>query len=89
MPSLINIAEGWHNYITGNRHTKELMLKRLSTCGKCPHKQQLTEAGKIIIGLFNERGSLYKCRLCNCPLAAKTSAPGESCPDGRWDVAGT
>ena len=91
MAGLVTIAEGWYNFTTGNRHVKELMSKRLAICDVCPHKQQLSTAGKLIVTKINKEASLFKCAICTCPLAAKTAAMGESCPDNpkRWDIAGT
>lgn len=86
---LINIAEGWHNYIMSSKYTQKLMKSRLDICDECPKKEQLSFIGQKIVGAINKEGSLYRCGHCKCPLAAKTASVNESCPLGKWGIAGT
>jgi hypothetical protein len=81
---LISIAKGWYNFINGTEEVKSLMQLRLNICDTCPDKVQLTTAGQKLIQAVNKEGSIYKCRLCTCPLAAKTNSPDEGCPAGKW-----
>jgi len=86
--NLIDIARGWYNFTAGSSYVKVLMEKRLAICDKCPHKKQLSPAGKLLVQAINEDGNLFKCGICHCPLAALTSLPGSKCRDGRWGPAG-
>lgn len=86
---LQNIAEGWYNYIASSKYTQRLMKSRLDICDTCSKKEQLSPIGKKIVSAINEEGSLFRCGECKCPLAAKTASPSESCPLGKWSIAGT
>lgn len=82
------IGQGWFNYMKGSSFTKNLMTKRLAICEQCPHKKQLSGTGKVIVQAIHEEGSIYRCGLCNCPLATLTAAPGAGCKDKRWAPVG-
>ncbi len=86
--NLVDIAKGWWNYSRGESYTKNLMEKRLEICGVCPHKVQISTAGKILIQLVNEDGNLFQCGLCGCPLDPLTANPTSRCKDNRWLPAG-
>lgn len=86
--NLLDIATGWYNYINGNIGTKQLMDQRLRICETCPNKIQLNQAGQLLITTINEEGSIYKCGLCGCPLAALTANPSSACKDKRWKAFG-
>jgi len=89
LSQLINIAEGWFDFIQGTPYTKELMRFRLAICDNCPQKKQMSALGKFLVSTVNNEASLFKCAKCNCLLASKTAAPGSKCPLGKWDIAGT
>jgi len=89
LKALSHIARGWYNFSKATPYIRELMSQRLEICDSCSYKQQLNAAGKKIVRMINEDGSLYKCGKCNCPLSAKTADPSSSCPIGKWDIAGT
>jgi rubrerythrin len=84
MASLIEIGQGWYNFIKGDSNTKQLMHVRLSVCDTCPSKKQLTPAGKVIIELLNKDGSIFMCKECGCPLSAKSANPESKCPLNKW-----
>ena len=88
--NLFNIAKSWYEFQKGTQETRILMDKRLAICEKCPHKEQLSSIGKILVTSVNEQGSLYRCGICKCPLAAKTAHPQNTCPDNpsQWGMAG-
>jgi hypothetical protein len=79
---LVNIAQGWFNYATSSN--KELVKERLAICDTCPFKQQLTTLGKLVVTTVNQQGNVFKCEVCGCPLAAKTTNKKEECPKGKW-----
>ncbi len=83
------IAESWYDFIHADPYTKNLMQDRLSICDKCPHKVQMNALGKFIVSTINSEASLFKCKLCTCPLAAKTANPRSECPIKKWGIAGT
>jgi len=86
--NLLEIASGWYHYINGNQSTRQLMDKRLQICESCPNKVQLSGTGQILVQSIHEEGSIYKCGLCGCPLAALTANPSSSCKDNRWPAVG-
>lgn len=89
LQNLVNIAEGWFDFIQGTPYTKELMRFRLTICDSCPEKKQMSSMGKLLISTVNNEASLFKCGKCTCPLAPMTASPGKKCPLGKWDIAGT
>jgi hypothetical protein len=87
--SLQQIATGWYNFIVGDPSTKLMIQTRLSVCDGCDQKVQLSELGKVIIQHINQEASVYKCKLCTCPLSTKVAAPKSVCPHpqkkwGEW-----
>ncbi len=82
--NLLHIANGWYNFIQGSPLTRQMMTDRLMLCDSCPSKQQLNEVGKVIIQMLNKDGSVYICKECGCPLAAKTANPDSRCPLEKW-----
>ncbi len=86
---LIQIAKSWYNFSHGTDATKALMNHRLSICDTCPEKVQMTLVGQVIVTGINAEASVYKCGKCNCPLSPKTAHPANTCPLGKWGVAGT
>lgn len=87
--NLVNIAEGWFNYIKGTPYIRKLMRSRLEICDKCPEKVEVSKLGQILAGGFNLQDSMYKCKKCSCPIGPKAAATEEKCPLGKWGVAGT
>ena len=86
---LSRIAEGWYNYLQSSGYTKELMATRLEHCDVCPYKKQMTGIGKVLTTALNMEENTFFCSKCNCPLGSKTAATKESCPIGKWGIAGT
>lgn len=89
LDNLINIAEGWYNFLNADFHTQQMMKYRLNICDNCPNKVQMSPLGKKIITSIHEEGSTYRCKKCACPLSTKTASPKAKCPEGKWGVAGT
>jgi hypothetical protein len=83
--SLPQIASGWYNFIKGDPQTKLMMQTRLAVCDSCDQKIQLSLLNQVIIHHINEEASLYKCKLCTCPLATKTASPKSVCPLKKWE----
>lgn len=81
---LVEIAQGWVNFIIQPNDIKQEATKRLAICDGCPRKRQLDNLGNLIITTINSQGNTYVCELCGCPLAAKTMSPNTSCPLGKW-----
>lgn len=88
MQTLSKIALGWYSYSQATDETKYRMLRRLKVCDSCPNKQQYTGAGVLISKLTNDPKNLYKCGLCNCPLAVLASLPSPGCKAGKWNAIG-
>jgi hypothetical protein len=88
--NLYNIAKSWYEFQKADQETRILMDKRLAVCETCPHKEQLSSIGKLLVTSINEKGSIYRCGICKCPLAAKTAHPANTCPDTpqRWGMSG-
>lgn len=89
MSKLTNIAEGWYNYLVGAAYTRKLMRSRLAICDDCPSKAQVSKLGQVLAKGLNLEDSTYMCKKCSCPLGAKTAATKETCPLGKWGIAGT
>ncbi len=87
--NLSNIAEGWYNYLNSTPYIKRLMRSRLDICDACPEKVQVSKLGQILAKFTNLEDSTYMCKKCSCPLGAKTAATKETCPSGKWGIAGT
>jgi flavoprotein len=86
--NLIEIATGWYDYAKGTQATRQLMDKRLKECETCENKVQMNSLGQILVQLVNEKGSIYKCSLCGCPLSALTAGPASKCKAGKWKQLG-
>lgn len=87
--NLTKIAESWYDFSTADEYTKQLMAFRLRICDACPEKVQMSKVGQILVQFINEEASLYKCNKCQCPLAAKTAGAENTCPLGKWGMAGS
>lgn len=81
---LIEIAQGWVNYVIQPNDIKAEGAKRLAICDGCPRKRQLDSLGNLIITTINSQGNTFVCELCGCPLAAKTMSPNNECPLKKW-----
>lgn len=68
MIKIANILTGWINLLLDPEPLREIVEKRAIICSECSKLK--------ILGLV--------CSLCDCPVAAKVRAPGESCPLGLW-----
>jgi hypothetical protein len=86
---LSEIATSWYDFKEATDYTKQLMEHRLSICDSCTEKQQLNSLGKLLVTSVNEDASLFKCGKCNCPLSPKTAGLLNTCPLGKWGIAGT
>lgn len=84
MNKLVEIAQGWFNFIHAPIGHKEMALARLAICETCPYKQELNYAAASVISLVSPDSSTYKCSKCGCALSAKALSPGSICPDGKW-----
>lgn len=82
--SLPQIASGWYNFVKGDPAVKRMMAARLAICDSCPNKIQLSQMSQVIIHHINQEASIYKCKLCSCPLSTKTASPKSVCPLGKW-----
>lgn len=87
--NLIQIAKSWYDFSQGSDYTKALMESRLTICDNCPEKVQMDSLGQAIVTSINAEASIYKCGKCNCPLSPKTAHPANTCPLGKWGVAGS
>lgn len=62
--------EGWKNLVTKTGFDLVKAQKRAEICASCPH--------------FSAPIGIPICTACGCPIAAKTKAPGASCPKNLW-----
>ena len=68
----INMLQGWGNYFWPNPKIEEMAQQRMRICSTC---DQLTDDNRC-----------NKCETkIKCPIIAKTRAPKESCPMGKWE----
>jgi hypothetical protein len=80
--SLLNIIEGWSNYIFPNEQTEALAYERAKVCAVCPNNKQGSVLSFINDKLETIQGSY--CSLCGCPLSAKLRNPKEVCDAEKW-----
>lgn len=84
MSNLVNIASGWYHYMKGDMKTRRRMETRLKICDTCPEKQALGTMVQGAVKLISTDGSVFKCRMCSCPLSPKVASPQEECPKKLW-----
>lgn len=82
------IVQGWKNYINHDSVGLATAMNRAKICAECKDEkgdpvavpcmitQVLPDEIKEIEGL--------KCKICNCPLSAKTRSEEEKCPLKKW-----
>mgnify|MGYP003631721557 CR=1 FL=1 len=71
MSQIKNILDGWRNAFLKDDEIEALARIRLDACENCPSSKE-----NII--------DLVICGSCGCPLLAKSRAPEDLCPRGRW-----
>lgn len=69
--NLIDVARSWYTYLHTTKEAQALAEKRLAVCDGCSYKQQLSLTSQMILNTMNHKSSIYKCELCDCPLASK------------------
>lgn len=81
---MINIIQGWKNYLFENEEVEQIAKDRAAICQGCDsavmgsYEQILPDFSiKEIKGL--------KCKECGCPLSTKLRALNEKCDLGKWD----
>ena len=79
---MIQIVQGWINWITDNE--KELALTRAEHCQKCVHREPFSKKFEEVIGSEIREISDFKCSKCQCPLNAKLRVKKANCPIGKW-----
>lgn len=90
MANLLEIARGWHNFLTSPPELRGMANMRLMLCDTCPHKVELNNLTAAVITLAApsgtpvQRSTTFKCGKCNCPLSAKIFSPNSKCPINRW-----
>ena len=84
--NLVDIAQGWHGFITSSPVVKIRMANRLAICDRCPEKEQVDRFTKALIKVLkgNDPKNLFRCGKCKCPLASLTAAPGTGCKLKKW-----
>jgi len=88
-----NIVEGWSNLAFKNPIVEELANERATICSKCPfsiHSSWVEAVVKSVGGKNVTTGKLIKkgmvCSKCKCPIAAKSRALLEECPEKKWET---
>ncbi|MFZ8258150.1 hypothetical protein ACO1KT_14515, partial [Staphylococcus aureus] len=61
---LFEIAQGWWNFATASPEHKQMITQRLMICDDCPHKKQLSSAGKLLVTAVNKIASIFYCGKC-------------------------
>lgn len=82
--SLVQVAEGWYNFVTAPDKLQPIIKERLEVCDTCDHKVTINPVVKGIVLAVNEHASVYACGLCNCPLAALSTTAQPLCRAGKW-----
>ncbi len=82
MSKILNIINGWENYIFKSKKVEAIAQKRAELCVKCPFFAE----GFISVfedGDFKEVQGM-KCDRCQCPISAKIRSINEKCPENLW-----
>ena len=82
MSNLLNIIYGWKNVAFKNEEVEKLALSRAKICDTCEHAVE----GSIEVIEKTELKIIQKlkCKLCQCPLSAKTRSKKEKCDKNKW-----
>lgn len=82
MYNIINILDGWKNFMDKSEVTEDLARKRAAHCAKCPKAKK----GKLTAFLNDDLVEIqgYRCTICHCPLSAKLRSKLETCPLKKW-----
>jgi hypothetical protein len=67
------ILDGWKNLILRNPYVEEHALKRLEICHECKHNSDYPKLTFTSI-----------CKLCSCPLEAKSRNLESQCDIKKW-----
>jgi len=67
-----DIINGWKNWLFTDDEVEKIAADRLAICNTCPEKDSML--------------NLEVCRLCHCPLVAKTRSIKSECPKGLWQT---
>lgn len=65
---LLEIYDGWKNYVFENPIVEAEAKKRIALCVDCEHFKTSNKT----------------CMKCGCFMVAKTRSPRSSCPVGKW-----
>lgn len=77
------MVEGWRNHLIPAEHLKEainsMSEERMAICNVCQYNSVNAGTPTIVKSSY--------CKLCGCPLAAKTKSPTSACPlqPPKWD----
>ena len=79
--TLVDIKEGWVNYVKSKRPRKNvsesiesMALSRAEICKKCEYLVPRPFVRKLG----------YRCSKCGCSFPANVYAPKKKCPIGKW-----
>lgn len=67
---LLEIYDGWKNYVFENPIIEAEAKKRIALCVDCEHFKPSNKS----------------CGKCGCFMVAKTRSPRSSCPVGKWSA---
>jgi len=87
-----NIVEGWSNLAFKNPVVEEIANERATICSKCPFSIHSSWI-EAVVSAVNKKQVTSKlirkgmvCSKCNCPIAAKSRALLEECPEKKWET---
>lgn len=79
---IINILQGWQNFLFKSEVTEKLAEERAEHCAKCTHLKYGSMLTMVKDNL-KEIESHY-CAKCACPISAKIRTKKETCPVSKW-----
>ena len=82
-----SILTGWKNLAFKNPIIEELATQRIVECSKCDEAVHSEWVQSVVNGVKAEKPekkSGLVCRLCDCPIEAKSRSPFETCKLKKW-----
>lgn len=79
---MLNIINGWANYIWEDEEAERLANERAKVCVSCEHAKESTFA-EIIDFKETEMKGLC-CELCSCPLTRLLRSEDAKCKISKW-----
>lgn len=81
---VLQIINGWWNYIFKNLVIEALVKKRAKFCGPCEFVLEDTFSRVILPEPKNLEIQGKRCALCSCPLSTLLRASDAECKKKKW-----